>query len=1205
MCRLPPNRFQPLCLLALAGWFAASPLPADDFRIDAFSVTDRTAVATFLADTNRYYILERSPAPGASWQPIALELPHQGLATLADLHAPATSAFYRVIGFPSASPGDSDGDGIDDLYEARYPLILNPFDPLDALEDSDWDGHTNLEEYRAGTDPTNPSDPDPTAGLRITALRPGAILDEVEFQSLAGNYYVLLAGPALTNLATPVDIGFGQPMRTSLHGPRQQTCFYRVRGVHNSSPLDTDGDGMDDVFELRHGLNALWDDASEDADGDGYSNLCEYLHGSDPTNAASIPAATRFVDAAAVPGGDGTATWPHRSLAAALAAAQPYDVIQVADGTYTGPANRALSCGGVPLVLVSAHGPDTCVIDGGLADRAFRFDSRDDSRVALIGFTICHGYGSRGGAIACDGASCAIINCRFEDNLADDAGGAVCATGGAPLLRACTFTGNSAWSGGALFFDDCPATLRDCTIAGNSAVAGGGGCCLGNSPVFDACTFSGNRADDGAALFCDHAAPQLLRCRLDGGVADSRGGALFCQSAAPVCASAVFSDNVAALAGGAVCAIAANPVLRNCTVTANLAPVGGGLYGDPASAPWLCNTILWGNRSDQVSGGSSIALFSDIEGGCAAAGLPDASSAHNLALDPLLATGQRLQAASPCIDAGTDVDAPAIDMDGQGRWDDPGHSNVVSIVDIGACEFVDSDGDGLPDAWEWQVFGGLGQSGAADNDGDGFSNAAEFIAGTDPAVSNSAAAFYLAQHPQPALVLADATTDAGATNLIVCGDITTCRRVYACLDSGLNAGVVTLRRSNNRINLWGAGGSRAILQGGTSARTWDLADAAQRADFRALQDDLWLQGVSGGAASLTLTYAPAPGMSVSAVLNVFALAADVTNIRFNFTTASATNDALNIRSNQTVAYTVDKGEWTRSGTSLPACYCVGARAAIRVRLTLQSAVYTSAVISATSMEGSGLPGVAPTRVAFTNGISSPEYVDLPLDAAMPPAVGVMRGTWQWRFADFNGAGTAPIGVSTSGVHTVYTVLAPPAAPWTNSVSSRQAAWSVVLEKACTWAAGASNADQVVTRLVPRAYSGFGKAYDGSQSHSFGATCHLTAMLADSVVDCQDMSAIVQLYAAVLGVPNVQTRRVWGVFWFQPLRAIGSSEWVGGAWNFHQFGWYDAAVYDACVNLRQSDPYQPLHDDLDGRYHDNLYDSGVWAPADPAAYNAFD
>lgn len=52
------------------------------------------------------------------------------------------------------SDTDSDNDGMTDGFEIVYGLNFN--DPLDTDFDNDYDGLTNLEEFWAGTDPTNP-----------------------------------------------------------------------------------------------------------------------------------------------------------------------------------------------------------------------------------------------------------------------------------------------------------------------------------------------------------------------------------------------------------------------------------------------------------------------------------------------------------------------------------------------------------------------------------------------------------------------------------------------------------------------------------------------------------------------------------------------------------------------------------------------------------------------------------------------------------------------------------------------------------------------------------------------------------------------------------------------------------------------------------------------------------------------------------------
>ena len=92
---------------------------------------------------------------------------------------------------------------------------------------------------------------------------------------------------------------------------------------------------------------------------------------------------------------------------------------------------------------------------------------------------------------------------------------------------------------------------------------------------------------------------------------------------------------------------------------------------------------------------------------------------------------------------------------------------------------------------------------------------------------------------------------------------------------------------------------------------------------------------------------------------------------------------------------------------------------------------------------------------------------------------------------------------------------------------------------------------------------------------------------------------------ILGGTTVQVRRVDGPFVYKPILAIGGSTWSGGGWNFHQFGWYGGKVYDSCVKLKQSAPYVPVGDDINGSYKNNLYDSGTWTPQTPHTITSFD
>jgi hypothetical protein len=57
---------------------------------------------------------------------------------------------------------------------------------------------------------------------------------------------------------------------------------------------------------------------------------------------------------------------------------------------------------------------------------------------------------------------------------------------------------------------------------------------------------------------------------------------------------------------------------------------------------------------------------------------------------------------------------------------------ALTAMYLGSSTVTDTDGNGLPDAWELQYFGHIGVSPTADSDGDGVTNAQEYSAGTNP-----------------------------------------------------------------------------------------------------------------------------------------------------------------------------------------------------------------------------------------------------------------------------------------------------------------------------------------------------------------------------------------------------------------------------------------------------------------------------------------
>jgi Bacterial TSP3 repeat len=62
--------------------------------------------------------------------------------------------------------------------------------------------------------------------------------------------------------------------------------YYRVHLTSLSTPVDSDGDGLPDGWELQYFGNLTQTD-TDDPDGDGFSNLQEFLAGTDPTDFGS------------------------------------------------------------------------------------------------------------------------------------------------------------------------------------------------------------------------------------------------------------------------------------------------------------------------------------------------------------------------------------------------------------------------------------------------------------------------------------------------------------------------------------------------------------------------------------------------------------------------------------------------------------------------------------------------------------------------------------------------------------------------------------------------------------------------------------------------------------------------------------------------------------------------------------------------------
>ena len=387
----------------------------------------------------------------------------------------------------------------------------------------------------------------------------------------------------------------------------------------------------------------------------------------------------------------------YATIQAAIDAAEPGDVVEIADGVYTGAGNRDLDLHGKSIIVRGdSNDPNTCILDCENSGRGFTFDDREQSDTVIAGLTIINGnaadntsYSGSGGALLFTNASRPTIrNCRLVHNTAITGGAVLLTTESNPLFERCDFIENSATaSGGAIYLvNGCDPTVNGCRFLGNSALAPRSG----------------------------------------------EGGAIHCRSSASIrIANSVFVGNHAMHYGGAIATTSLLIAISNCTIIQNTAESGGGIWNSYSHRCVLTNSIMrdnFPNDLDYNSGYQPNISYSNVSNKWTGGG--------NIDINPLFVRypnpgpdglwdgvdddygDLRLRRGSPCIDAGDnsslfmdfeDLDADGVLIEPQPfdlsrlarRYDvakvrDTGYGESP-LVDIGAYEYhglADGDVDG-------------------------------------------------------------------------------------------------------------------------------------------------------------------------------------------------------------------------------------------------------------------------------------------------------------------------------------------------------------------------------------------------------------------------------------------------------------------------------------------------------------------------------
>jgi predicted outer membrane repeat protein len=339
---------------------------------------------------------------------------------------------------------------------------------------------------------------------------------------------------------------------------------------------DCNGNSVPDECDLEAGT-------SSDLNGNGIPDECD-------------PNVTWWVDAAAPPGGNGSAAQPFQAIDEGVQAAIDGDEIVVRDGTYTGPGNKAIAFAGREIVVRSQNGALGCVIDLQDEQRAFLVDNAGPG-TRIEGFTIRRGLSGQGGAIHATFSEPTIRGCVFEGCIGSSAGGALYLSNSGSFVENCVFRDNRTYLfdpnmdlGGAIFVGGQLGTpkqtrIRRCLFEANNADDGGAIHVSGKSPVsISHCTFRSNSASRWGGAIQDRSLGVLGGivtvddCLFAGNVAGEDGGALYARS---------FQTNYAT-----------DLRVHGCTLSGNSAgSTGGALAVESNNQALLTNCVLWGNSA--------------------------------------------------------------------------------------------------------------------------------------------------------------------------------------------------------------------------------------------------------------------------------------------------------------------------------------------------------------------------------------------------------------------------------------------------------------------------------------------------------------------------------------------------------------------------------------------------------------------------------
>eukprot|EP00831_Metopus_contortus_P064734 TRINITY_DN57908_c0_g1_i1.p2 TRINITY_DN57908_c0_g1~~TRINITY_DN57908_c0_g1_i1.p2 ORF type:complete len:374 (+),score=135.82 TRINITY_DN57908_c0_g1_i1:312-1433(+) len=354
----------------------------------------------------------------------------------------------------------------------------------------------------------------------------------------------------------------------------------------------------------------------------------------------------------------GAATWLVASdgtgdvatIQAALDAAVPGDIIELADGTFAGPGNRDLDFLGKDLVVRSQSGDaEACIIDcqADVDDRhrGVWFHGGETAAARLENLTITGGYvesdsplpdGVGGAVMVMADSAPTLVGLILRENTAMS-GGAMAIWDASPTITDCQFLENSGWwgSGGAIamYYAELTSPITDCVIRGNGSHQAGGGVSMVTSAVnFERCVFADNwltHGYGGGLELYSESVVEAVECTFTGNRAEYGGGINPWWDSELHLRTCTLADNQATSLGGGIHAEGGSIHVSQTVIAFNTGGAVGLTMGTTAA---LDCTDIYGNTDGDWTGGIA----------------DQADQAFNRSLDPLFCGDANPDQPYPC-----------------------------------------------------------------------------------------------------------------------------------------------------------------------------------------------------------------------------------------------------------------------------------------------------------------------------------------------------------------------------------------------------------------------------------------------------------------------------------------------------------------------------------------------------------------------------